>query len=108
MRPDCPFCGSQRLVARHDKERWFVLCDSCGAQGPDCPTQEGAVRRWARDPAAWAYGTQGHLHCHALGGPVTSAEKEDAVAETRGVSVKEAIRLAAQADQPSQTEVPHA
>jgi len=57
--PRCPFCGrSDLLTAIEERGRFYVLCGSCDAQGPGCPTREDAVRRWARDPGA-TMGKQG-------------------------------------------------
>lgn len=43
----CPFCASKNLSTDEISPGWFsVLCDGCGAIGPDGDSQTQAVLKW--------------------------------------------------------------
>lgn len=45
--PGCPFCGEPEASIDEVKPRRFALvCEDCGAIGPEADTQEEAVTRW--------------------------------------------------------------
>lgn len=61
---DCPFCGqvdgmeSTSIHIETDKvidAEWFwIKCDSCGAQGPESRSDDGAIAGWNREPLHYA------------------------------------------------------
>lgn len=48
----CPFCGSHNLGYHGDttdflsRDRYWVYCMRCEAQGPKADSREEAVKRW--------------------------------------------------------------
>lgn len=41
----CPFCRSDEVEAEYLCAH-YVACDSCGAMGPGCATEEAAIAMW--------------------------------------------------------------
>ena len=46
----CPFCHSCSVSVRQAQDRW-VLCSSCGAEGPTRLTEVEAIAAWNRRAA---------------------------------------------------------
>ncbi len=52
----CAFCGSQYASAKRDQSAyiaghdWIVLCQECGACGPNRASEEDAVAAWNKRP----------------------------------------------------------
>lgn len=44
----CPFCGSERVMLNSSGKAVFywVICDSCEAEGPSASTKKEAVEEW--------------------------------------------------------------
>lgn len=46
---DCPFCGSDEIFiesARAPDEGSVAVCGLCNGTGPNCETEQGAIRAW--------------------------------------------------------------
>ena len=42
----CPFCGSNELTCQQDITRFRVVCNDCGAMGPDYRERKVAISAW--------------------------------------------------------------
>ncbi len=43
----CPFCGSSAQdTTSNGIESMFVVCNTCGAEGPPMPTEQEAITAW--------------------------------------------------------------
>lgn len=50
----CPFCGSTK-TARKSLVQYYVLCQKCGATGPNGQTKDEASKYWNTRPMLTHY-----------------------------------------------------
>ncbi len=44
---DCPFCGRDQAVsARGSRTSWWVMCETCHAEGPTGSNEDDAIEKW--------------------------------------------------------------